>query len=92
MYICKAGHIAIRKARQGKKGVAVNQINTYFFDIEKCKHCQYREGCYKDGAKSKNYLVSIKSGEHTEQAKFKKEIILKKNRENGTKLKKRTVN
>jgi transposase len=25
MYVCKAGHMAIRKARTGKKGVAVNQ-------------------------------------------------------------------
>ena len=34
MYVCKAGHIAIRKARQGKKGEAVHQVDTYYFDIE----------------------------------------------------------
>lgn len=70
MYVCKAGHMAIKKARQGKKDVSVNQTDTYYFDIEKCKHCQYKEGCYKEGAKSKSYSVSIKSAEHTEQAKF----------------------
>ncbi len=70
MYVCKAGHIAIRKARQGKKGVAVNQTDTYYFDIEKCKCCPYKEGCYKEGAKSKSYSVSIKSVEHTGQAEF----------------------
>src|SRR5699024_5407386 len=35
MYVCKAGHLAIRKARQGKKGVAKNQTDTYYFDVEK---------------------------------------------------------
>ncbi|WP_299645554.1 transposase, partial [uncultured Virgibacillus sp.] len=70
MYVCKAGHMAIRKARQGTKGVAKNQVDTYYFDIEKCKVCPCKEGCYKPGAKSKSYSVSIKSDEHSEQAKF----------------------
>ena len=77
MYVCKAGHIAIRKARQGKKGEAVNQTDTYYFDIEKCKRCQYKEGCYKNGAKSKSYSVSIKSDEHTEQAMFQESDYFK---------------
>jgi|GEM_PF-2585014 len=29
MYVCKAGHMAIKKFRQGEKGVAVNQTDTY---------------------------------------------------------------
>ncbi|WP_180235242.1 IS1182 family transposase [Bacillus cereus] len=70
MYVCKAGHMAIRKARQGKKKVNANQTDTYYFDVEKCKHCPFKEGCYKKGAKSKTYSVTIKSNEHTEQAKF----------------------
>ncbi|HEY5585255.1 MAG TPA: IS1182 family transposase [Ruminiclostridium sp.] len=77
IYVCKAGHIAIRKARQGKKGQAVNQVDTYYFDIEKCKHCPYKEGCYKEGAKSKSYSVSIKSEEHTEQEKFQESDYFK---------------
>ncbi len=77
MYVCKAGHMAIRKARQGKKNVAANQTNTYYFDIEKCKHCSYKKGCYKEGAKSKSYCVSIKSAEHTEQAKFQESEYFK---------------
>src|SRR5699024_510035 len=52
MYVCKAGHIAIRKARQGKKNVGKNQKDTYYFDVEKCKVCPFREGCYTAGAKS----------------------------------------
>jgi hypothetical protein len=70
MYVCKAGHMAIRKARQGQKDVSKNQRDTYYFDVKKCKHCPFKEGCYKEGAKSKTYSVSIKSNEHIEQAKF----------------------
>jgi hypothetical protein len=77
MYVCKAGHMAIRKARQGKKGVAANQVDTYYFDIEKCKHCPHKEGCYKEGAKSKSYSVCIKSDEHTDQAKFQESQYFK---------------
>ena len=77
MYVCKAGHMAIRKARQGKKGVAVNQTDTYYFDVEKCKHCPFKEGCYKEGAKSKSYSVSIKSNVHTEQIKFQESDYFK---------------
>lgn len=70
MYVCKAGHMAIRKARQGKKDEGRNQRSTYYFDIEKCKVCPLREGCYKDGASSKTYSVTIKSDEHSNQADF----------------------
>lgn len=35
--VCKEGHMAIRKARQGKKNISTNQTDTYYFDIEKCK-------------------------------------------------------
>lgn len=77
MYVCKAGHIAIRKARQGKKGVGRNQIETYYFDVEKCKLCPFKEECYKEGSKSKSYSISIKSNEHTEQMKFQESDFFK---------------
>ncbi|WP_136604892.1 IS1182 family transposase [Paenibacillus dokdonensis] len=70
MYVCPAGHMAIRKARQGKKGVSKNQQDTYFFDVEICKRCPIKENCYKEGAKSKTYSVIIKSDEHLEQKVF----------------------
>ena len=57
MYVCQAGHMAIRKAKQG-------QCESYYFDIEKCKHCPYKNGCYKDGAKSRTYNVTIKKDIH----------------------------
>lgn len=70
MFVCPAGHIAIRKARQGRKNVGKNQVDTYYFDVEKCKTCPLRNGCYREGAKSKTYSVSIKSDLHKEQIVF----------------------
>jgi hypothetical protein len=70
MYVCKAGHLAVKKARHGKKNIGINQTNTYYFDVEKCKVCPLRDGCYKPGGKSKSYSVSIKSDNHSDQAKF----------------------
>ncbi|MCT4698141.1 IS1182 family transposase [Tenacibaculum haliotis] len=70
MFVCPAGHLAIRKAQQGKKDLGKNQVNTYYFDVEKCKRCPLKKGCYKDGAKSKTYSVSIKSTIHKEQMAF----------------------
>ncbi|WP_409293864.1 IS1182 family transposase [Peribacillus sp. SCS-26] len=80
MYVCKGGHLAIRKARQGKKHTdsnGRNQVDTYYFDIEKCKRCPLREGCYKEGAKSKTYSVSLKSPEHSDQAVFQESEYFK---------------
>ena len=44
----------------------------YRFDIEKCKHCPLKEGCYKDGAESKTYMIRILSEEHARQKEFQK--------------------
>ncbi len=37
MYVCKAGNMAIRKARQNRKTEKHNARVKYYFDIEKCK-------------------------------------------------------
>lgn len=70
LFVCPAGHLTQRKARIGKKNKNTNQTMTYYFDIEKCKDCPLREGCYKEGAKSKTYSVSIKSDQHQMQKTF----------------------
>ena len=69
-FVCPAGHLAIRKARGGTKDVGKNQVDTYYFDVEKCKSCPLKEGCYKEGAKTKTYSVSIKSALHQDQIDF----------------------
>ena len=70
MFVCPAGHMATRRARQGKKDSAKNQTWTYHFDVDKCKRCTHREGCYKEGAKSKTYSVKILKDEHKRQLEF----------------------
>jgi transposase len=70
MFVCPAGHMATRKARQGKKNRGTNQADTYYFDVEKCKTCPLKNGCYKEGAKTKTYSVSIKSDIHKDQIAF----------------------
>lgn len=77
MFVCPAGHLAIRKARQGKKNDGTNQTETYYFDVEKCKTCALRNGCYKPDAKTKSYSVSIKSNEHLEQMEFQQSEYFK---------------
>lgn len=66
MYVCQAGHMAFKKAKQGsKKSKSGNtQAEVYFFDVEKCKHCPFKDGCYKDGSKYKTYSVKIKEDMH----------------------------
>jgi len=70
MFVCPAGHLAVRKARQGKRNIGKNQSYTYYFDVEKCKTCPLRDGCYKPGTKTKTYAVTIKSTIHQEQQIF----------------------
>lgn len=70
MYVCPAGHMATRKetitpSRKGK-----NRRMVYHFDVEKCRHCPHAEGCYKDGAKSKTYSVTILSDLHQKQKEY----------------------
>lgn len=70
MFVCPAGHLAIKKVRGGKKNVAANQVDSYFFDVEKCKVCPFRQGCYKEGSKTKSYSITIKSELHKDQIVF----------------------
>ena len=70
MFVCPAGHLAMYKRVQGKKVDKSNQVMTYYFDIEKCKVCPLKDGCYKAEAKSRTYSVAIKPDEHKEQEMF----------------------
>ena len=73
MYVCQAGHMAIKKAKTGSKsdknGVDT-RVECYYFDVEKCKHCPFKEGCYKEGAKTKTFSVKIKSDVHIEHMDY----------------------
>lgn len=69
MYVCKAGHMAIRKAKD-KCGKQNRDVIRYYFDVEKCKVCPLREGCYKEGSKKKSMTVTLKKGIHIKQAEY----------------------
>lgn len=69
MYVCKAGHMAIRKAKQGKKSDN-QQVESYYFDVDKCKRCPFKEGCYKDGSQTKTFNVKIKNDTHIAQMDY----------------------
>lgn len=80
MYVCKAGHMSTKKTitrpkKHAKDGEGT--VESYFFDIEKCKYCQYRNECYKDGANSKSYSVSTKTNTHQEQMAFQESEYFK---------------
>ena len=85
-FVCPAGHMAIRKARGGTKDVGKNQVDTYYFDVEKCKSCPLKEGCYKDGAKTKTYSGIHKIRITSRPNSFsKKQNIIKKKQNTDTK-------
>ncbi len=71
---CPAGELAIckryKKEFYDKNGYLNNAKMEYYFDINKCKECPYREGCYKTGSKQKCYTVRILSNSHKKQQEF----------------------
>jgi len=72
MYVCPAGHMAIRKTKESREKEKKTPREVYFFDVEKCKACSLREGCYKPGAKSRTYKITIMKDMHTAQLAFQK--------------------
>jgi len=73
MYVCQAGHMSIRKTSSGKKKrekTGSSAVISYFFDVETCKVCPYKEGCYKEGAVTKSFSVTLTSKLHSEHREF----------------------
>ncbi|MEG2380063.1 MAG: IS1182 family transposase [Bacilli bacterium] len=69
MYVCKAGNMAIAKRKSGSKKNGTN-VECYYFDVEKCKHCPFKDGCYKEDSKTKTYSVKIKNEIHTQHMDY----------------------
>lgn len=74
---CPAGHLAVRKQKEKRTGQNKNARIKYIFDINKCKTCPQREACYKDGAKSKTYSITIKNDYHKTQEEFQQSEYFK---------------
>lgn len=73
MYVCKTGHMAIKKTLQkGNEHNNYTEVDNYFFDVEKCKHCPFKNGCYKEGLKTKSYNVTIKKDIHLNHMDYMK--------------------
>ena len=72
MFVCPAGHMATSKTRRHNKQEKrkENPRIVYYFDIENCKICPMRDGCYKEGSKSKSYSLSLTSEIQKEHEKF----------------------
>lgn len=77
-YACPAGHLATKKAKKGRGNSTQNPQLKYYFDVEKCKVCPFKEGCYKEGAKTKTFSLTIKSNTHLEQEAFQETEEFKK--------------
>ena len=65
VYVCPAGHMAIRK------GVSKDEKKeTYYFDVKRCVVCKQREGCFKFNQKSETYCVCHRTEEQERQMDF----------------------
>ena len=81
MYVCQAGHMAIKKVKSVSKcdkNGNNTQVELYYFDVEKCKRCLHKAGCYKDGAKTKTFSVNIKDDVHLKHMDYMASDELKK--------------
>lgn len=73
MYVCPAGHMSIKKVKKRPRKNAKDgngDVETYFFDVDRCRICPSKEGCYREGSKTKSFSVSIMSNIHEEHAIF----------------------
>ena len=73
MYVCPAGHMSNRKtSSRPRKHLKDGEgsVESYFFDVSLCRQCPQKTGCYKDGAATKSYSVSIRSNTHQAQMDF----------------------
>lgn len=72
-FVCPNGVMAYKVIHQkGNKHNNYSEVDVYHFDVEKCKYCPLKEGCYKEGAKSKTYSVTIKKDVHIKHMEYMK--------------------
>jgi len=71
MMHCPAGELSVKKRESKTPDEFGNMRNIYYFNIEKCKMCPKKKGCYSDG-KQKTYTVRYKTGVRAEHEDFMK--------------------
>ena len=73
LFVCPQGHMATRVSHcVYKKHPEKTDITTYYFDVEKCKFCPTRNGCYKEGAVTKSFTITHTHPTHLKQQEFMK--------------------
>ncbi|MDR1102448.1 MAG: hypothetical protein LBL42_01705, partial [Tannerella sp.] len=68
MYVCPAGHMAVRRTEESGRKEKKMPREVCHSDVNKCKVCSLREGCYRPDAGHKTYMVTVKpavSGKNT---------------------------
>lgn len=68
-YVCPAGHISKSKSVQMKPPNGRSPRIKYYFDVQKCKVCPYRDPCFR-GKKEKIYTVRIDTDARKKLRKF----------------------
>ncbi len=58
------------KLHIAKENTGDSRSLVFYFDVEKCKECPLREGCYKPESKSKTYSIRIIAEHFKEQMEF----------------------
>jgi len=79
-YQCPSGHLSSKKVNRRARKHAIDgqgDVETYYFDVEMCKICHKKEGCYKEGANSKSFSISIKTNTHLEHMAFQESDYFK---------------
>lgn len=71
---CRGGELAIRKTTSLDRGVIRHM---YWFDVEKCKRCPYREGCYRPGSQSRTFSVKEREGVQSRHLDFEETEVFR---------------
>lgn len=91
LFVCPEGHMAIKKAKTGRKTGKYNPQETHYFDISHCQICPSKVGCYKEGARSKTYSITLKSDEHLFQKRFEEMSYFKEKAKQRYKIEAKNV-
>lgn len=71
---CRGGELAIKKTTSLDRGVIRHM---YWFNVEKCKRCPYREGCYTPGSKTRTFSVKEREGVQSRHLDFEETEVFR---------------
>lgn len=78
LFVCPEGHMALKNAKTGRTMERYNPQETHYFDIKYCQICPSKVGCYKEEARLKHILLSLKVINTYFRRDFRKHHIIKK--------------